>query len=524
MKSSWAGGPFPPGRDFWSSGVIKSATNFDTFVMVRPFFVILSLTIVLLTGCGGGGGGGGDSSGGGLGSQAPSLSEASLRIVFPEVASLSTGKVADYNLALLSQYESSATFTYQPVSELSQETRQLEYMRYFAISESTRREIARFRVVVTGQGMGTVTADFPVTEKFGVMRVPSGPARSVVIEALNASGLGLLKTVPIVLDLDAATTKELVGKGSTPSTPGVVPVEFTLVDNIAPVTIIYATNASAVEGPHRQAVTLVITNNEAGAPVFYHITEKDKPTSTLPSVTSTFVQATSTATVTLASEAVYLIRFYSEDTARNREVEQQRQVTVNFNVNPPVSSTDYPGAPYKFFTGAQVALSADVLPSQTAVVLYRIGGTGNFLETASLRDREQGFVVVGDGRVPASPATALEFRARVNSGSEELTARTTSIVLTDFSVGGQVTARTELSPNTTVAGGRTLFCDTDSGSVLKDTAVCSGLGKRVRLRSGSFGASFGVDFPCFTSQGSSRVVTQVGNCAPCSQPGVNCPN
>jgi hypothetical protein len=290
------------------------------------------------------------------------------------------------------------------------------------------------------------------------------------------------------------------------------------------VTVIFSTGVDTIQGPHRSAINVVLSNNEENASLFYKISEKDKPISQLSAVTSTFVQAISTATVALNQEGVYLFQFYSVDLRGNRETERQQQIVINFNLNPPVSSVDYPGAPYKFFTAAQIGVSADILPTQTAVISYRPSPAESLQNTTPLRDRERAYVTLGDGRVPTDPNLLFEFRAVVNVAAEELIAKTTTVVLTDFSVGGQVVARFDSSATSALSTGRVLFCDTDATSALKDAVVCNNLGKRVILQTGTFAPGAGADYACFSSQGASMVLTSTGNCRPCNTPGVDCPN
>jgi len=501
--------------------------------MGHKTLILMLFMVLLLSGCGGGGGGG-DSKGSGLGSglSDTSVQESNLRIVFPSVASLSLSAVSDFDLLQMDGYRQRGTFLYDSSENLSELIRQQEYLKFFSLSQSVKNQIARFRVVVTDSARVKLAEGvYPVTQQFAVLRVPAGAGRLVQIHAYsstcepaNSSCVPLLSTPEISVNLSPAESTELVGKGQSATGGNVVPISFELVDNIAPVTVIFSTGADTIAGPHRSPINVVLSNNEANATLFYKVSEKDKPVSTLSAVTSTFVQSISTATVPLNQEGVYLFQFYSVDLRGNRETERQQQIVINFNQNPPVSSVDYPGSPYKFFTGAQIGVSADVLPSQTAVIAYRPSPTDSILNTNPLRDRERAYITLGDGRVPTNPNLQFEFRAIVNAAAEELTAKTTTVVLTDFSVGGQVVARFNSSATSALTTGRVLFCDTDASSALKDSVVCNNLGKRVLLQTGTFAPGAGADFACFTSQGASMVLTASGNCKPCNTPGVDCPN
>ena len=499
----------------------------DTFCMTfgRMIKIMASVCLAafLIAGCGGGGGGSDSGSGSGIGNGLGGTGvDASLRVVFPAPQSLSLGLVADSTLSDLQRYERSGTFSFQPSASLSMTERQDESQRYYAISSTIKRQIAYYRVVVSGPDMQTVSAEFPSSQTFAIIRVPSGNGRTIVIKALNTSREELLSTAPIVLNLDPASTRELVGQGGAGSGEGTVPVEFVLVDNIAPVTVIYASNGNTVEGPHRSAVDIVLSNNETDARLFYKVSEDGKPASSLIAVTSDYVQTQTTTTISLNQEAVYFFEFYSIDAQGNQESLQQKLITVNFNLNPPVTQLDYPGAPYKFFTAATVGLSVAMQTGQTGVISYQVDG-GNQLKSTSLKHLEETRVTIGDGRVLSTPSV-LSFQAAVTNGSEELSPRTTEFVLTDISVGGSVKVTFTGSAQSFVSTGRVPFCDTDATSYLVNADQCQSKGKLLIFKAGRASVGMGADFDCFRSVSSVISVTSSGSCKPCNQPGVDCPN
>ena len=140
-----------------------------------------------------------------------------------------------------------------------------------------------------------------------------------------------------------------------------------------------------LEGPHRTSVDIILSNFEE-AELSYKISEVGNEFSTLSAVTSGFISTVSTATINLSQEGVYLFQYFSTDASGNQEVLNEKQVTVNFNTNPPVTNIDYKGQPHKLFAGASIGMSIEMQDAETGTVTYIID-TSDAQTTRPLRNK-----------------------------------------------------------------------------------------------------------------------------------------
>jgi hypothetical protein len=389
----------------------------------------------------------------------------------------------------------------EPLAEQMRENQKSFVARSMSIS-SLRGKISEFRVTVTGPGiLIPLVQTFPSTTTEGVIRVESGKSRVILIEGVGVDMDGStrkLVSARTVVDLEPAIQLEL-------GVPGSKPIEFELIDTISPITAIFHSGSGLVEGPHRQTVDIILSNFET-ADLYYRVSEKDKPLSTLRAVTSGWQTAISTVTVRLEEEGTYLFEYYSQDSASNQEPRNEKEVVVNFNQNPPVTQMQYSGWPYKIFAGSRLGLAIEMASGQTGLINYQLGSEEE-LKTANLKRMELASVTVGTQGIvpnvqnltasPPVPAYKLDYYAEILDGSVEAEKRSTDLYLTDMVVGGEIVTTFEAGSTGVYAAGFVPFCDTDSSSIYVDpTGTCGTQGKLVNLQTGPFSPGVAADYSC----------------------------
>lgn len=499
------------------------------------------LMLLVLSGCGGGSSSDVDSQGSGLGGFGLTA-KSTLVISFKDALNLSVNRVAsdlDHVRLQLNQPEAvtnkinlsllDVMGSYPAISSGLQDELQRK-LSSFKVSynnlQSVKNKIMKYKVIITAPDLlFPVQAFFPSTAEKGSIQVDAGPSRKIRVEGIGVDIDGIEKVLiaaETTLSLQPSLTTQIGGGEAQ------VPIAFNLIDTLAPITAAFPSNNEPLEGPHRSKVDIILSNFE-GASLTYKISELGQEFSTLLAVTSGFKTLVSTVTITLSEEGVYLFEYYSTDEAGNREITNEKRVTVNFNNNPPVSKIDYKGSPQKIFAGSSVALSIDMLTSQTGVIHYKIDDEDS-RDTRTLKSGEVEFVQIGvQGFIPPDATVNFEYSAEISGGSVELTKNTTSIQLTDISINGIIKTNFEGSANSILSSGVTLFCDTDNQSIHVSES-CQNQGKLVTLLTGPFSPGKAAEFACLRLVGGILTVVDEGVngvCQNCTSfknaSGQNCP-
>jgi len=484
-------------------------------------------------------------SGSGLGSGA-FFSDSKLQINFFDALSLSVSQVAAdrdlvaYQIRKPAPVQAVAPFSWEKelghsprlsqgrIKALKASSNSVQSISY-AVS-SLRNKIVQFKVTVTAPDLLLpVVAYFPqvigeVLPDSGTVPVPAGNQRKILIEGVGVEGSGQVTLVAAeaTVDLNPSTITTVGGVDSNE------PLQFEEVDILAPITAIFLATTGDVEGPHRDPVDIILSNFE-GASLQYKISEKNNAASILSAVTSGFVTALSTATLRLDQQGVYIFEFQSKDSSGNIELLNEREITVNFNLSPPVSKIFYSGGGAKFFAGASLGFSMEMQDTETGTLTYAIGSEPS-QTTTSLKNKEVTLVQVGlQGVVPVDPVVKLSFSSQITGGSAELSPQTTDLILTDISVNGSIVTTYEGSAGSYLTSGVLPFCDTDSSSIFISEA-CSNQGKRVLLLTGPFSPGQAGEFSCLKLINGELTVVDEGSSGVCQscktfkdQSGLDCP-
>ncbi|MEE2925223.1 MAG: hypothetical protein VX619_10625 [bacterium] len=521
----------------------KSNKAFDIKTISRVTALLsISLLISLVMGCGGGGSQNNQVSyGSGLGGFGPAA-KSTLVINFRNALSLSVNRVAtDFDHVRLQLNQAEAVTNKVPVnlattlgadpliSDSMQEELQRKQsafkVRYNNL-QSVKNKITQYRIIITAPDLLLpVIAVFPSTAEQGSVQVDSGPSRNIRVEGVGVDIDGIEKVLiaaQTIVSLEPSLTTQVGGPEAQ------IPVTFTQIDTIAPITAAFPVGTGVLEGPHRTSVDIILSNFEE-AELSYKISEVGNEFSTLSAVTSGFISTVSTATINLSQEGVYLFQYFSTDASGNQEVLNEKQVTVNFNTNPPVTNIDYKGQPHKLFAGASIGMSIEMQDAETGTVTYIID-TSDAQTTRPLRNKEVEFVQIGtQGFIPTNPLVNVQFSSEIAGGSVELSSQTTVIELTDISIGGVIQTKFEGVANSVYSSGVTLLCDTDSTSIYV-SEVCQNEGKLITLMTGPFTPGNAAEFACITVVGGQLTVVDNGVngvCQSCNSfktaSGQNCP-
>ena len=520
----------------------NTRTSYTSTALRITLVFSISLLISLVIGCGGGGSQNNQASfGSGLGGFGP-VAKSTLVINFRDALNLNVSRVAsDYDHVRLQlnradavsnsvPVDISANFGAEPnISDAMREELQRK-LSVFQVRhsnlQSVKNKITQYRIVITAPDLLLpVIAVFPSTAQQGSVQVDSGPSRNIRVEGVGVDIDGIEKVLvaaQTTVSLEPSLTTQVGGPEAQ------IPVTFTQIDTIAPITAAFPSGAGVLEGPHRAAIDIILSNFE-DAELNYKISEIGNEFSTLAAVTSGFVNAVSTATINLSEEGVYLFQYFSVDSSGNQEVLNEKQITVNFNDNPPVTNIDYRGQPHKLFAGASVGLSIQMQDQQTGTITYVIDSSDP-QTTRSLRNKEVEFVQIGtQGFISANPLVNLEFSSEIAGGSVELSRQTTIIELTDISIGGVIQTKFEGVANSVYSSGVTLLCDTDSSSIYA-SEVCQNQGKLITLMTGPFTPGNAAEFACIKVVGGQLTVVDNGVngvCQSCNSfktaSGQNCP-
>jgi hypothetical protein len=509
---------------------------------LRSMAVVLPALFLVLAGCGGGGSG--VNSGSGLGSGA-FFSDSQLKVNFFEALNLSVSEVATdrelvaYQIRKPVPFQTQAPFSWSKelgghpdlsrgrIEDLKASSQSIQAISY-AVSV-LRKSIVQFRVTITADDLLVpVIAYFPkvigeVLPSSGSVPVPAGKERRILIEGIGVEAAKILVAAQATVDLDPSTITTVGGVDSN------APLQFEEVDIVAPITSILLATAGDVEGPHRDPVELILSTSE-GDTLKYKVSEKNNANSILSAVTSGFISTLSTATVRLDQEGIYIFEFQSIDGAGNVELLNEKEITVDFNLNAPLSELSYSGSPAKFFAGAALGFSIQMQESETGTLNYTIG-TEPTKTTTSLKNREITLVQVGiQGAIATYPTTVkISFSSQVFGGSAELSPRSTDLELTDISVNGSIVTSFEGAATSYLTSGVLPFCDTDSSSTFISQA-CSNQGKRVLLLTGPFSPGQAGGFSCLKLENGKLTVVDEGDAGVCqnctrfkNQRGLDCP-
>ena len=521
----------------------KSNKTFDIKTVSRVTALLsISLLISLVMGCGGGGSQNNQASfGSGLGGFGP-VAKSTLVINFRNALSLSVNQVAtDFDHVRLQLNRADAVTNKVPVNlattlgaePLISDSMQEELQRKLSAFkvrynnlQSVKNKITQYRIIITAPDLLLpVIAVFPSTAEQGSVQVDSGPSRNIRVEGVGVDIDGIEKVLiaaQTIVSLEPSLTTQVGGPEAQ------IPVTFTQIDTIAPITAAFPAGAGVLEGPHRTSVDIILSNFE-DAQLSYKISEVGNEFSTLSAVTSGFLSTVSTATINLSQEGVYLFQYFSTDESGNQEVLNEKQVTVNFNTNPPVTKIDYKGQPHKLFAGASIGMSIEMQDQETGTVTYIID-TSDAQTTRPLKNKEVEFVQIGtQGFIPTNPLVNVQFSSEIAGGSVELSSQTTVIELTDISIGGIIQTKFEGVANSVYSSGVTLLCDTDSTSIYV-SEVCQNEGKLITLMTGPFTPGNAAEFACVKVVGGQLTVVDNGVngvCQSCNSfktaSGQNCP-
>ena len=493
-------------------------------------------------GCGGGGSQNNQESfGSGLGGFGP-IAKSTLVINFKDALNLSVNRIAtDFDHVRLQLSQTDAVSNKVPVDVTKaygvkpsisgpMQKELLRKLNVFQLRynnlQLVKDKITQYRIIITAPDLLLpVIKVFPSTAQTGSVKVDSGPSRNIRVEGVGVDIDGINKVLiaaQTVVNLEPSLTTQVGGPDAQ------IPVTFIPVDTIAPITAAFPSGAGTLEGPHRESVEIILSNFE-NAELSYKISELGNEFSTLSAVTSGFISAISTATINLGEEGVYLLQYFSIDDSGNQEVLNEKQITVNFNSNPPVTNISYRGQPNKLFAGASIGFSIEMEDLETGTVTYKIDASDT-QTTRLLKNKEIEFVQIGtQGFIPADPLINVEFSSEITGGSVELTSRTTVIELTDISVGGVIKTKFEGVANSVYSSGVTLLCDTDSSSIYA-SEICQNQGKLITLMTGPFTPGNAAEFACIRLVSAQLTVVDNGVngvCQSCSSfksaSGQNCP-
>jgi hypothetical protein len=492
--------------------------------LLHSTYLILVIALTAwLSGCGGGGTT--NQSGSGL---VGSTSKSGLKLSMQELLGLTSSQVLteqEYNTLYSIGVSSSVMDVDYQVDELIGVSPSISpdlnsYLtgnQIKSISRATSSlsgRVSKFRITVTGPGIAIpYVQEFPGYSTQATLYVESGLSRSILIEAIGIDIDGTEKVLikgTATVDLAPSTTVNLGTGSDSPE------VTFEIVDTNPPITAVFHAGSGLVEGPHMQAVDIILSNFE-DAVLYYKVSEKNNPNSTLIAVTSGFKTAVSTVTVSLNEEAVYLFEYYSVDNAGNQENLNEKEITVNFNSNPPKSVIQYSGSPYKMFSGSTLWMSVDMTAGLTGVLHYQLEGESGEATSPELKSKEAfGLTVGAEGIIPTDGIYTLQYWAEVLDGSVELTKNTTEIYVKNM-VNSEQT-KFEGSASSVLSTGTVPFCDTDSGSIYVRPDVCGGAGKLVLLETGPFSPGNAVEYPCFTVQENRLVMNTDTSCSAACTP------
>lgn len=486
-------------------------------------FILMSSTLFLmLSGCGGGGTTGQDGSSGLNG--ALSGNQTSLSINFSNVLGLNESQVANDWLMVqkeLSKTQNSLSTALTPqevaigshidLSDGTKKSVSQKLASHMAIQRAVSNlvnKVTKYRVLIVTATQGVLwDKEYPSTQKRADdIQVEAGPDRKITVEGIGVDFDGVTKVLISAqanVNLEPAEVEVLGGSGAT------IPITFEIKDSLAPVTAIFHAGSGVVEGPHRSAVEIILSNFE-NSTVFYEITEQNNPASTLTALTSGFQSAFSTATINLNQEAIYVFKYYSIDQAGNQENLHEKLVIVNFNQGAPVSKSNYQGR--KFFAGGQIGLSVSMQNSETATIKYTIDG-GSQVTTPDLKNNQLHLVQLGtQGFITQNPVMLVNFSSEIKNGSLELSTNSTSVELTDISINGTIKTTFE-GASTAFYGSEEIYCDTDSSSIFVDQATCLGQGKLRKLEMGPFITSQGTNFAQIEISNGKAVLLKSNACA-----------
>lgn len=480
----------------------------DASSSVRWTLLVVTLvSFSILGGCGGGSSGVNDSQGSGLGGFGMAT-KSTLVINFRDALNLSVSRIAsDLDHVRMQINKPEVVVNEVPVNFLdvmggnplisdSMENELKRKLSSFQVNynnlQSVKNKITKYVIIVTAPDLLLPVREvFPSTAEQGSVKVDAGPSRNIRVEGHGVDIDGQESTLiaaEVTVDLQPSLTTQVGGPEAQ------VPLTFTQIDALAPITAAFPSGSASLEGPHRDQVDIILSNFE-GAELSYKISEVGNEFSTLSAVTSGFQTVISTVTVKLDQEGVYLFEYFSTDQAGNQEVLNEKRVTVNFNANPPVSILDYAGQPQKIFAGSSLGLSINMQADQTGVITYKIDG-GDSQNTKALKNGEVEFVKIGvQGFIPENSIVNLQFSAEIPGGSVELSTNTTNIHLTDISIDGIVKTKFEGIANSVLSSGVTLFCDTENESIHASES-CNNQGKLVTLLTGPFSPGKAAEFAC----------------------------
>ncbi len=523
--------------------MVKNNRTLNKNILLRVIVIsVTALLISLVVGCGGGGSQTNEVSfGSGLGGFGP-MAKSTLVVNFRDALSLSVNRIAnDYDHSRLQVNKAGAVTNIVPVDlintlgaaavisdPMQQELRRklsAFKVRYNNL-QSVKNKITQYRIIITAPDLLLpVIAVFPSTAEQGSVQVDSGPSRNIRVEGVGVDIDGIEKVLvaaQTTVSLEPSLTTQVGGSDAQ------IPITFTQIDTIAPITAAFPSGTGVLEGPHRTNVDIILSNFE-NSTLNYKISEVGNEFSTLSAVTSGFQTIFSTATISLNEEGIYLFQYFSTDSSGNQEVLNEKQITVNFNSNPPVTKIDYRGQPEKLFAGASLGMSIEMQPDQTGTITYSIDGSDP-QQSGSLRSNEVELVQIGtQGFVPSNPLVNLEFFSEIAGGSVELSSQTTVIEITDISIGGIIQTNFEGVANSVYSSGVTLLCDTDNSSIYT-SEVCQNQGKLITLMTGPFTPGNAAEFACIRVVGGQLTVVDNGVngvCQSCnsfkSASGQNCP-
>ena len=229
-----------------------------------------------MIGCGGGGSQNNQASfGSGLGGFGP-VAKSTLVINFRDALNLNVSRVAsDYDHVRLQLNRADAVSNSVPVDisanfgaepNISDAMRE-ELRRKLSVFQvrhsnlqSVKNKITQYRIVITAPDLLLpVIAVFPSTAQQGSVLVDSGPSRNIRVEGVGVDIDGIEKVLvaaQTTVSLEPSLTTQVGGPEAQ------IPVTFTQIDTIAPITAAFPSGAGVLEGPHRAAIDIILSNFE----------------------------------------------------------------------------------------------------------------------------------------------------------------------------------------------------------------------------------------------------------------------
>jgi hypothetical protein len=509
--------------------VNKFGKTYDEKVMkmLKRFYLLLIVIALgwLVIGCGGGGGTGSNGSSG-LGSGL--VPDYNLKFSFMDILGLSSGdlsaSVSRVARSEITKPIDSVDYSVEnligvnpKVSPELQASLVQNQSAHLSVSKavSSANKVTYFRVVITGPGDVLLYKNlFPSNQSEARIYVEAGQLRHIVVEALTGycaeSQLQSVKKAEGTFDLQPSQTTDLNEKIEEQKQAGQGNWVVEEVDNVKPITAIFHSGAGLVEGPHKTAVEIFISNFENSV-LYYKISEKDVTASLLKAVTSGYQSAVSTAAINLSEEGVYLFEYYSIDDSGNQESLNEKIVTVNFNKNPPVTKIQYDGLPSKILAGSKVWLSIEMTANVTGNIYYELEGESGQLTSSDLKNKEAFGIKIGStGFVPNTGKYHLKYWSELKEGSIELTKNETDIYVTEIFTD-QVATKFVGSASSVFSTGTVPFCDTDSTSIYKSAFCNNYLGKLQLLETGPFSPGNASEYSClFASSGKLNIQASSG--------------